>query len=177
MLVGYARVSTVDQMLDVQLDQLSNAGCEKVFSERLSGTTAKRPELQACLEFMREGDVLVVCRLDRFARSSSDLHRMIASLVERGIGFRCLQQSGIDTTTPQGKLMLAVLGGVAEFENDIRRERQREGIAKAKAKGAYKGGKARIDPARVREAMARGEKPADIARALGINRASVYRLA
>ncbi|WP_454883981.1 recombinase family protein [Sphingomonas oryzagri] len=133
MLVGYARVSTVDQMLDVQLDQLSGAGCEKVFSERLSGTTTKRPELQACLEFMREGDVLVVCRLDRFARSSSDLHRMIASLVERGIGFRCLQQSGIDTTTPQGKLMLAVLGGVAEFENDIRKERQREGIEKAKA--------------------------------------------
>lgn len=177
MLVGYARVSTQEQDLTVQLDALHAVGCEKVFSEKVSGSTADRPQLQQCLDFCREGDVLLVTRLDRFARSSADLHTMVRSLETKGVGFRCVEQGGIDTTTTHGKLMLAVLGGVAEFETDLRRERQREGIERAKRQGAFKGGKARIDPARVKQMLSEGMKPTDVAKALGINRASVYRLA
>ena len=176
MLVGYARVSTEDQDLTVQLEKLSAAGCEKVFSEKRSGTSTNRDELQRCLEFVREGDVLIVTRLDRFARSAHDLHNMIHTLVHKGVGFRCLDQAGIDTTTSMGKLILGVLGSVAEFETDLRSERQREGIAKAKAQGAYKGGKTRIDPVRVRTMLSEGMNPSTVARTLGISRQSVYRL-
>ena len=177
MLVGYARVSTTDQDLTVQLEKLAGAGCEKVFSEKQSGTTAKRDELTRCLEFVREGDVLLVTRLDRFARSAHDLHNMIHTLVHKGVGFRCVDQAGIDTTSSMGKLMLNVLGAVAEFETDLRSERQREGIAKAKASGAYTGGKARIDPARVKQMLSEGMNPSTVARTLGISRQTVYRLA
>jgi len=177
MLVGYARVSTTDQSLDIQLEALKAAGCEKVFSEKLSGTTADRPQLQAAIEFVREGDVLLVTRLDRFARSSVDLHNLVTSLETKKVGFRCVEQGGIDTTSIHGQLMLGVLGAVAQFETALRSERQREGIEAAKAKGAYKGGKARIDPARVRAMLSEGMKPNEVARLLGCNRASVYRLA
>lgn len=176
MLVGYARVSTLDQSLEVQIAALTAAGCEKVFAEKVSGTTANRPELKACLEFVREGDVLLVTRLDRFARSSADLHNMVRALDAKGVGFRCVEQGGIDTTSIHGKLMLAVLGGVAEFETALRAERQREGIEAAKAKGRYRGSKARIDPARVRAMLSEGMGAGEVARLLGINRASVYRL-
>lgn len=176
MIVGYARVSTTDQDLALQLDRLTEAGCEKVFSEKRSGTNANREELQRCLEFVREGDVLLVTRLDRFARSMLDLHTMLSALSGKGVGFRCIEQAGVDTTTSHGKLMLGILGSVAEFETDLRSERQREGIAKAKAAGAYKGGKARIDARRVNEMRSNGESPSAIARALGISRQSVYRL-
>lgn len=176
MLVGYARVSTADQDLAVQLDKLGQAGCEKVFSEKQSGTTADREELQRCLEFVREGDVLVVTRLDRFARSAHDLHSMIHMLIHKGVGFRCTDQAGIDTTSSMGKLILGVLGSVAEFENDLRRERQREGIVKARARGAYKGGKGRIDAQRVNAMLSEGMNPCTVARELGISRQSVYRL-
>ncbi|WP_313040739.1 recombinase family protein [Sphingobium yanoikuyae] len=176
MLVGYARVSTTDQDLTVQLERLSQAGCEKVFSEKQSGSTADRDELQRCIEFVREGDVLLVTRLDRLARSVLDLHVMLSALSGKGVGFRCIDQAGVDTTTSHGKLMLGILGSVAEFETDLRRERQREGIAKAKAQGAYKGGKARIDAQRVNEMLSDGANPSAVARALGISRQSVYRL-
>jgi len=176
MLVGYARVSTTDQSLDIQIEALKAAGCEKVFSDQLSGTTADRPQLQAALQFVREGDTLIVTRLDRFARSARDLHNMLADLSSKGVGFRCTQQSGIDTTTSMGRLVLGILGNVAEFETALRSERQREGIEAARARGAYKGGKARIDPARVREMLSMGMGAAEVARQLGINRASVYRL-
>jgi DNA invertase Pin-like site-specific DNA recombinase len=178
MIVGYARVSTIDQNLDIQEDKLRKAGAEKLFSEKMSGTQAgKRDRLQDCLEFVREGDVLLVTRLDRIARSSVDLHNIIAMLEAKGVGFRTTDQAGVDTTSSQGKLLIGMLGAVAEFENNLRRERQRDGIDAAKARGAYKGGKARIDRERVREMLSRGESPSAIARALGINRASVYRLA
>lgn len=176
MLVGYARVSTTDQDLTVQLERLSKAGCEKAFAEKQSGSTADRDELQRCIEFVREGDVLLVTRLDRFARSMADLHSLIHRLIHKGVGFRCIDQAGVDTTTSHGKLMLGILGSVAEFETDLRRERQREGIAKAKAQGAYKGGKARIDAQRVNEMLSDGANPSAVARALGISRQSVYRL-
>lgn len=176
MLVGYARVSSTGQSLDIQNDALEAAGCEKVFAEKVSGRSTKdRIELAQAMDFVREGDTLVVTRLDRLARSVGDLHRIIEKLTDKGVEFRCLQQSDVVTGTSTGKLMLAILGAVAQFENDIRRERQAEGIAKAKAAGKYRGRKATIDPARVKELHQTGLGPAAIAREMGIARASVYR--
>ena len=175
MLVGYARVSTEDQDLTVQVEALERAGCQKVFGEKRTGTTAAREQLWACLEFVREGDVLHVTRLDRFARSSVDLHNIVRDLVVKGVGFRCLEQSGVDTTTSSGKMMLAMLGAVAEFETAIRRERQMEGIAKAKERGAYGGRKRTVDGGDVRRLLGQGVKPSEVARRLGISRMSVHR--
>jgi DNA invertase Pin-like site-specific DNA recombinase len=176
-LVGYARVSSIGQSLDVQREQLKAAGCEKLFEEKRSGRTAvDRIELQAALEFVREGDTLVVTRLDRLARSITDLRQMVDALAAKSVGFRCLQQGALDTTRSDGKLLLNILGSFAEFEADIRRERQMEGIAKAKAAGVYRGRKASIDTAAIREALQAGEKPAHVAKRLGIARSSVYRL-
>ncbi|MBW6528197.1 recombinase family protein [Sphingomonas sp. RHCKR7] len=176
MLVGYARVSSVGQSLDVQLDLLAKAGCEKVFSEKRSGrSTTDRQALADCIDFVREGDVLVVTRLDRLARSVVDLFTILERLDAKKIGFRCLQQSGVDTDSSTGRLMLAILGAVAAFEADIRKERQADGIAKAKAAGVYKGRKPSVDVARVRELHEAGKRAAEIARELGIGRASVYR--
>ncbi|WP_260597526.1 recombinase family protein [Sphingomonas endolithica] len=176
MLVGYARVSSVGQSLEVQLDALKDAGCEKVFSEKRTGTTtAGRDELAEALTFVRDGDTLLVTRLDRLARSAADLHTIVNRLSERGVGFRCLQQSGMDTTTSTGKLLLGVLASIAEFEADIRRERQREGIDRAKAAGIYKGRKPSVDAAAVRSLRDQGLGGSEIAKRLGIGRASVYR--
>lgn len=177
MIVGYARVSTEEQDLSVQLDRLTAAGCEKVFSEKRTGTNTDRGALQNCLEFVREGDTLIVTRLDRFARSMADLHAMLSTLSGKGVGFRCIDQAGVDTTTSHGKLLLGILGSVAEFETALRAERQREGIAKAKQRGAYKGRKASIDPQRVRAMLDEGMNPSTVARTLGISRNSVYRVA
>jgi len=176
MLVGYGRVSSSGQSLDIQLDALTQAGCEKVFAEKVSGrSTRDRVELANALDFVREGDTLMVTRLDRLARSVADLHQIIERLTGKGVSFKCLNQSGVDTDTSTGKLMLAVLGAVSQFENDIRRDRQMEGVMKAKAEGRYKGRKPSIDPTRVKELHGTGMRPADIARSLGIGRASVYR--
>lgn len=176
MLVGYARVSSAGQSLDIQLDHLAQSGCEKVFAEKVSGRSTKdRVELGNAMDFVREGDTLVVTRLDRLARSVGDLHQIIERLTEKKVAFRCLNQSGVDTDSSTGRLMLAILGAVSQFENDIRRERQREGVEKAKAAGRYAGRKATIDPARVKELHQNGLGPAAIAREMGIARASVYR--
>lgn len=178
MLVGYARVSTAEQSLDPQLVQLASAGADKVFSEKASGTSrSHRAQLAHCLEFVREGDVLIVTRLDRIARSAVDLHNIIHALTQKGVGFRCTEQAGVDTTTSAGKLLVGMLAAVAEFEHSLRAERQAEGIAKAKADGRYKGRKATIDAVEVRRLLAQGMKPSAIAKQLGIGRASVYRLA
>ena len=176
MLVGYARVSSVGQSLNVQLDALKAAGCEKVFAEKQSGTSRQnRLALQDAVEFVRDEDALVVTRLDRLARSAGDLHGIVAQLTAKGVGFRCLQQSGLDTTTSTGKLLLGVLASIAEFETDIRRERQREGIDRAKAAGVYRGRKPTVDVASVREMHEKGTSPTQIAKSLKIGRASVYR--
>ena len=177
MLVGYARVSSVGQSLEVQREQLQAAGCEKLFEEKRSGrTAADRPQLQAALEFVREGDTLVVTRLDRLARSITDLRQLVDGLAAKCVGFRCLQQGALDTTRSDGKLLLNILGSFAEFEADIRRERQREGIAKAKAAGVYRGRKPSIEASSIRAALDAGEKPSHLAKRLGIARSSVYRL-
>jgi DNA invertase Pin-like site-specific DNA recombinase len=174
--IGYARVSSIGQSLDVQLDQLKAAGCEKIFSEKMSGrSAADRPQFALAMDYVREGDVLVVTRMDRLSRSLTDLRLTIDQLSAKGVGFKALQQAGLDTTRPEGKLMLAMLGAFAEFENDIRKERQSEGICKAKAAGVYKGRKATIPTNDVKRLRAEGVRPTDIARQLKIGRASVYR--
>ena len=177
MLIGYARVNSVGQSLDIQVEALTAAGCEKIYSEKRSGRSAQdRPELGRALDQLRHGDQLVVTRLDRLARSVGDLHRLVEQITASGAAFRCLQQGGVDTTTSTGKLMLAILGAVAEFENDIRRERQRDGIEKARERGAYQGRPATIDPAAIRAMRDSGAGPSAIAASLGISRASVYRI-
>jgi DNA invertase Pin-like site-specific DNA recombinase len=176
MIVGYARVSTSDQSLDVQEDALRAAGAQKIFAEKLSGTTSKRPQLQAAVEFCREGDTFIVTRLDRFARSSVDLHNIVATLVAKGVEFRCTEQAGVDTSSSSGKLMLGMLGAVAEFETAIRRERQMEGIARAKRDGMYRGRKPTISHGEVVQLYREGKGATQIAAQLGIGRASVYRI-
>ena len=176
MLVGYARVSTAGQSLDLQQEALAEAGCGKVFSEKQSGTSTNgRAALLEALDFVREGDTLICTRLDRLARSSKDLHDVIDRLNAKGVKFRCLQQAGVDTDSGMGMLVLAILGAVAAFETDIRKERQLEGIAKAKAKGIYQGRKPSVDKALVLELKGQGISPTAIAKQLKIGRASVYR--
>jgi DNA invertase Pin-like site-specific DNA recombinase len=176
MIVGYARVSSVGQSLDVQEDLLTKGNCQKIFSEKRSGrSTAGRDALAEAIEFVRDGDVLAVTRLDRLARSVVDLHRIVQRLADKGCGLRVLQQAGVDTTTSTGKLTLSILAAVAEFEADIRKERQREGIDRAQAEGVYKGRRSSISAAAVRDLHDAGRGPSEIARQLGIGRASVYR--
>ena len=175
-LIGYARVSSTGQSLEVQEQQLRDAGCTKLFAEKKSGTTTDgRQALAEALEWAREGDTLLVTRLDRLARSSADLLTIIAKLNAKGVGFRCMQQGAVDTTTSTGKLVLAILGAVAEFETDIRKERQKDGIEKAKAAGVYKGRKASVPVEEVRRLHGDGVSPTEIGKRLGIGRASVYR--
>ena len=176
MQVGYARVSSVGQSLDVQLAALESAGCERVFAEKRSGTSiAGRDELAHAMMFVRDGDTLVVTRLDRLARSAGDLHTIVKQLAEKGVSFQCLQQGGMDTTSSTGKLLLGVLASIAEFEADIRRERQREGIDRAKEAGVYKGRTPTVDVGAVRALRDQGLGGSEIAKQLGIGRASVYR--
>jgi DNA invertase Pin-like site-specific DNA recombinase len=139
--VGYARVSSIGQSLDVQLDKLRDYGCTKVFSEKRSGRQAdSRPALQECLSFLREGDELVITKLDRMARSVLDLAKIADRLRKKDVTLKVLDQA-IDTSSSEGKLMFSLLGAFAEFENDIRSERQADGIAKAKQKGVVFGRK------------------------------------
>ena len=174
-LFGYARVSTTEQDLDIQLEALRAAGCQTIRSEKKSGTErAARSELQVLLDFLREGDTLVVTRIDRLARSMKDLQDIVHELKGRGVALKATEQP-IDTSTAAGKAFLDMLGVFAEFETNLRRERQMEGIAAAKARGVYNGGKPRIDPEEVRRRAAEGMRPAHIARELGISRGSVYR--
>src|SRR6187397_227919 len=135
--VGYARVSSTGQDLTVQLEKL--AGCDKVFKEKRSGVDAGRPALKACLDYLREGDTLLVTKLDRLARSTADLYRIVSELAERGVSFKVVDDPTIDTTSRTGKLVMGILALIAEFENDIRRERQMDGIAKAKERGVHFG--------------------------------------
>jgi len=180
MIVGYARTSTLDQIagLEAQQAELNKAGCEKVFVEQVSSVDVRaREELSEALEYVREGDTLVVTRLDRLARSVAHLLDILGALEAKGASLRILSM-GIDTATATGKLMLTILGGVAEFEREIMLERQREGIAKAKAAGKYKGRKptAKAKANKVHALHRDGVGATEIARQLEIGRASVYRI-
>ncbi|AQS47066.1 DNA invertase [Thioclava nitratireducens] len=180
MLIGYARTSTLDQKagLEAQERDLIAAGCERVFVEQVSSVdVAKREKLTEALAFAREDDTLVVTKLDRLARSVAHLVEILGHLEAKGVALRILAM-GIDTSTPTGKLMLTILGGVAEFEREIMLERQREGIAKAKAAGKYKGRAptARAKADEVLRLHGEGVGGTEIAKRLGIGRASVYRI-
>jgi DNA invertase Pin-like site-specific DNA recombinase len=177
-LVCYARVSSTGQSLEVQEDLLKAAGGEEIFKEKRTGTTTEgRDELEAALRFVRRGDIFMVTRLDRLARSMLDLRKIVDRLTEKGVGFRVLQQGSIDTTKSEGRLLLNILASFAEFEHSIRAERQADGIARAKAAGKYRGRPASIDPAQIAAMKADGLGATAIAKKLGIGRASVYRIA
>lgn len=174
-LIGYARVSTTDQDTEIQVAELKAAGCTVIRQEKQSGTSrAGRSELETVLSFIRPGDVLVVTRLDRLARSVADLFAIVAELEGKGAKLRILN-AAIDTGTASGRAFLGMLGVFAEFETNLRRERQMDGIAKAKKAGIYRGPKPSIDKDQVLRLKTEGVGPAEIARRLGIGRASVYR--
>lgn len=176
MKIGYVRVSSTGQNEAAQVELLKRHGAEDIFVEKASGTTRSgRPELQNAIRFARGGDALMVTRLDRLARSVLDLHSIAAELQEKGVDLIVTEQS-IDTTTPQGRLMFTMLGAIAAFENDLRRERQAEGIATAKAEGRYKGRPATLDTEGILAAHRAGDKPAEIARRFHVARSSVYRV-
>jgi len=173
---GYARVSTTDQDLDTQVEKLASAGCSIVREEKMSGTTREgRAELETLLQFLRSGDVLMVTKVDRLARSVGDLQEIVKIIKGKGASLKATDQP-IDTGTAAGKCFLDMLGVFAEFETNLRRERQMEGIAKAKARGIYEGRKPSIDPGEIHRLADDGLGATDIARRLGIARASVYRL-
>ena len=176
-IIGYARVSTTDQDLSIQQAALKAAGCEVIRAEKRSGTTTKgRDELKTILDFLRDGDVLMVTRIDRLARSIGDLQDIARAVRAAGASLKATEQP-IDTSTAAGKCFLDMLGVFAEFETNLRRERQMEGIAQAKAKGIYTGRKPSIDPAEVRRLRTEEKLGATaIAERLGIGRASVYRV-
>ncbi len=176
-LYGYARVSTLDQDLAIQQAALKAAGCEIIRADKASGTSrAGRHELQVLLDFLRAGDTLVVTRIDRLARSLKDLQDIVHELKAKGVALKATEQP-IDTSTAAGKCFLDMLGVFAEFETNLRRERQLEGIAAAKERGVYKGRKPAINPDEIRRLHdAERLGPAAIARRLGISRTSVYRL-
>lgn len=173
---GYARVSTTDQDLSIQLDALKAAGCEVIRYEKQSGSsTEKRTELSTLMDFLRAGDELVVTRIDRLARSVGDLQQIVGTLKAKKASLKATEQP-IDTGTAAGKAFLDMLGVFAEFETNLRRERQMEGIARAKAQGVYRGRQASIDADRVRELRDAGMGASEIARSMKIGRASVYRV-
>ena len=174
-IIGYARASSEDQDCTIQEQALRVAGCTTVRSEKRSGTTRKgRDELATILEFMRTDDTLVVTRIDRLARSVKDLEDIVAAIKAKGAHLRVTEQP-VDTSTAAGVAFLQMLGVFAEFETALRKERQMEGIAKAKAAGVYKGRKPSVPVDDVRRLHEAGTRPSDIAKQLGIGRASVYR--
>ncbi len=181
MLVGYARTSTVDQIagLEAQIASLIATGCTKIMSEQVS-SVAERAQLDATLDFVRLGDTLCITRLDRLARSTADLLRIIDQLEAKGVGLRVLDFGGseMDTQSPTGKLMLTMFGALAQFERELMLARQREGIERAKRLGKYRGRAptARRKLPEMRAMAAEGVRPSEIADRLGVSRASVFRL-
>jgi DNA invertase Pin-like site-specific DNA recombinase len=175
-LVGYARVSTDDQDCAIQIEKLNQLGCNKVYADKSTGKNVNRAQLQQCLDYMREGDVLAFTRVDRLGRSLKDLVTISDELRKKGVGLFIIQQN-LDTSTPMGQMFYAMLGIMAEFEYHLKRERQTEGIARAKNLGKYTGRKPL--PNNVREQvlglLAKNVRPTKIAADLGIGRTSVYK--
>ena len=179
-LIGYARTSTIDQKagLEAQLRDLKEAGCTEIYQEEISSKASHRPELAAALKYMRKGDTLVVTKIDRLARSVRDLSDLVDTLKAKGVDIRFLANPDMNTESANGKLMLSVLGAIAEFERDLMLERQREGIAKAKSEGKYKGRKAtaQAKSADVLRLRAEGRTVMAIVEELDIGRTSVFRI-
>lgn len=173
--VGYARVSTVGQNLDVQLDRLSD--CDKVFQEKKSGASDARPQLKACLDYLREGDVLIITRLDRLARSTLHLCQIADTLQEKDVALQVLDQN-INTADATGRLLFNMLGAIGQFETEIRAERQMEGIAKAKERGVAFGRKKQLNDEDVKALKAEREKGIlikDLMRKYRLSKATIYR--
>jgi DNA invertase Pin-like site-specific DNA recombinase len=176
---GYARISTDGQSLDAQRTELTAAGCIKVFGETASGTRADRPRLAHALEALDPGDVLMVTRLDRLARSTRDLLNVLASIAAKGAAFRSLKDAWADTTTPHGRLMVTVLAGLAEFERELIVTRTAEGRARAKARGVKLGPRFKLSAeqrAYVARERAKGESVRHLARLLGVSKATIGRI-
>ncbi len=176
--VGYGRVSSIGQNLDVQQSKLEEFGCDKIFLDKHTGTTADRPSLKECRNYVRQGDCLVITKLDRLARSTYHLTQIAEQLKQKGVDLIVLDQN-IDTSTPTGKLLFNMLASIAEFETEIRKERQMEGIAKAKEKGIQFGRRAKLDDRQIRE-MRRdresGIKIKELMDRYSLSKASIYRL-
>jgi DNA invertase Pin-like site-specific DNA recombinase len=178
-IVGYARVSTDGQTLDAQLTALKAAGVDKVFAEKVSGAKTNRRQLQRAIQALGAGDVLLVTRLDRLARSTRDLLNVLATISETGAGFRSIADVWADTTTAHGRLMLTVLGGLAEFERELIRARTDEGRQRAMARGVRFGRKPKLTPHQIREALARreaGEPLVEIGRSYNVSHSTISRL-
>jgi DNA invertase Pin-like site-specific DNA recombinase len=174
---GYARVSSTDQDLTIQGEALERAGCALVRSEKVTGTKLEgRTELRTLMDFMRPGDMLMFTRIDRLARSLMDLELIVKELEAKGVSLKATEQP-IDTSTPAGRAFLQMLGVFAQFETSLRKERQLEGIAKAKEAGVYRGRKATIDADEVKRLLASGLGVSEVAKQLKISRMTVYRLA
>jgi DNA invertase Pin-like site-specific DNA recombinase len=179
MIYGYARVSTDGQSVDAQVRQLTKAGCKKVFRETASGAKTDRVQLRKALEQIDTGDVLMVTRLDRLARSTRDLLNTLGTIADRKAGFRSLADTWADTTSAHGGLMLTVLGGLAEFERELIRARTGEGRARAKARGVRMGRPPKLTPHQIKEALRRrdaGEPMRDIARTYNVSHSTISRL-
>lgn len=177
--LGYARRSTAGQTLEAQIDTLRDAGCHKIFADTASGTKADRRELKKMLASLERDDVVVVTRIDRLARSTFDLFSILRSIVDQKAGFRSLAEPWADTATATGRLMIAVLGGIADLERDLIRTRTSEGTARARARGTKFGRRPKLTPAQRREAIARreaGEPLAEIARTYAVNPSTISRL-
>jgi DNA invertase Pin-like site-specific DNA recombinase len=177
--IAYARVSTEGQTLEAQVAQLKAAGAEKILKEKVSGARADRPQLKKALAALELGDVLLVTRLDRLARSTRDLLNVLDEIAKKGAGFRSLNDTWADTTTPHGRLMLTVLGGLAEFERELIRARTGEGRERAKAKGVRLGRRPKLTTHQKREALARreaGEPLTEIARTYNVSHSTISRL-
>jgi DNA invertase Pin-like site-specific DNA recombinase len=177
--LGYARVSTREQDLTGQIAELQAAGCAKIFSEKASGVRSDRAELARVIKRLQPGDVLVVTRLDRLARSTRDLLNVLEAVKQAGAGFRSLKDAWCDTTTPHGVLMLTILGGLAEFERTLIKARTGEGRERAKGRGVRFGRPLKLSPHQRREAIERldaGDTVVDVARTFGVDRATLYRM-
>jgi len=179
MIIGYARVSTDGQSLESQEAALRNAGAEKVFAEKISGAVTDRRQLAKAIAALREGDVLLVTRLDRLARSTRDLLNVLATISDRGAGFRSLADAMIDTTSPHGKLIIAVLGALAEFERSMILARTSDGRKRAQERGVRFGRKPKLSAFQITEALARranGEPLAEIGRSYNVSHSTISRL-
>jgi DNA invertase Pin-like site-specific DNA recombinase len=177
--IAYARVSTEGQTLEAQVTQLKAAGTEKIFKEKVSGIRADRPQLKKAIAGLEPDDVLLVTRLDRLARSTRDLLNVLDEISKKGAGFRSLNDAWADTTTPHGRLMLTVLGGLAEFERELIRARTGEGRERAKARGVKLGRRSKLTVHQKREALARreaGEPLVEIARTYNVSHSTISRL-
>lgn len=177
MIIGYARVSTSDQNLDRQIDQLREQGCERIYQEKITGTSKERPELNRMFEALREGDTIIICELTRLSRSVKDLFSLVDRIRNIGANIKSLKEPWLDTTTPQGMLLFSVFAGVSQFERDLIKERTNEGLKSARARGRV-GGRPKTDPKKMELALKLYDSKAcsvsDILKSTGISKATLY---